>query len=691
MSSFLSKLRINNKSIQILLSISVVLLIALLVNVFWINPTENFSAFHQNLLLKILLISLFLLSSIILIFTFIQNKKLMGLVKELAFKLNKINHAEQSDFETIQEKAYPDEIGILISEFNQFIQNQKSILKRNLILDEKRERFELALQGSQIGLWDWNLTSNYCYYSPAWRNILGHTEESIHNLPTEWFTRVHPEDIAALRNEINDHIAGKTQIFEKEHRIRHMNDTYIWVFARGLVRKGEDGVPNRFVGTIENISDRKSLEAKLMIEAMYDPLTGLPNRTYFSGVIEQSLGRIRRREEYHSAVLFIDLDRFRSIIDNYSYSIGEGLLIEIARRLKYCLRSMDTISRFGEDQFGVLLEEINGLPDTIKITQRLHAELAKPFNYSGVIINPTTSIGIVKLSRGYQDSATVLRDAESAMFQAKSDGRGKIEIFDKGFYAFTLSKIRMENELNQAIKNNEISVWYQPILDMESNRTIYADSISIWQHPQKGYIPQEQYLSVAEDSGTIIPVNAYILQKACRDASEWKQIHNEQLQLSVTISHKLFLESDFTEIVLSALADSNLPNESLQLVITESSKIYNSGIAIQAMVNLSSIGVKFCLADYGVRPSSLEQLQRLPINALRISETLTRDLPANEEDAVITASIISSAKVLGLQVIATGIVSKKQIDFLVKNGIHLISGDYLSQPLENSQFLKFLH
>ncbi|MBE0686116.1 MAG: EAL domain-containing protein [Anaerolineaceae bacterium] len=656
---------------------------------FIISPL-NFTVANNNLLLKILFVLILTISLFILIFAILLNQKLIHPVKDLAFRLNQINQDQMPNFERIPENPYTGEVGILVSEFNQFIQNLKITRDRNSILDEKRERFELAFQGSQIGVWDWNLKNNHCYYSPTWRIILGHTEESIHNLPTEWFTRVHPEDIETLRTEINNHIAGKTTLFEKEHRIRHMNDTYIWVLARGLARKGEDGVPNRFVGTIENITKRKSLEARLMIEAMYDPLTGLPNRTYFSGIIEQSLGRIRRREDYHSAVLFIDLDRFKSINDNYSYLIGDALLIEITRRLKYSLRSMDTISRFGNDKFGVLLEEINGLPDTIKITRRIHKEINKPFNYSGEIIHPTISIGIVMLSRGYQDSNEVLRDAESAMFQAKSDGRGKFEIYDKEVYSYTLSKIRIENELKHALKNKEISLCYQPIIDTENNAVVFADAISIWQHPEKGFIPKDHYLSVAEDSGEIIPLNTFLLRNACSEISELYQGENTKTLLSVPISPKMFLKSDFTEIVLSALADSNLPNESLQLVVTESSKIYNSGIAIQAMVNLSSIGVKFCLADYGVIPSSLEQLKRLPIHAIRISETLTKDLPTNEEDAIISESIISLAKILGLQVIATGIDTKEQMEFLVQKGIHLISGEHISQPLMKPEFFNFL-
>jgi diguanylate cyclase (GGDEF)-like protein/PAS domain S-box-containing protein len=650
----------------------------------------HYSFNNDNLLINILLLVILTAVLLILILLILINRKFVRPVKNLNFRLNQINQDDKLDVKSIAENLYTGNVGKLITEVNHLIQNLEFARKRNFILDEKLERFELALQGSKIGVWDWNLKNNHCYYSPTWRNILGHTEESIHNLPTEWFTRVHPEDIESLRTEINNHIAGKTSIFEKEHRIRHMNDSYIWVIARGLARQGPDGVPDRFKGTIENITQRKTFEVRLLSDAMYDPLTGLPNRTYFSGIIEQSLGRIRRREEYQSAVLFIDLDRFNSINESYSYSIGDALLLEITRRLKYSLRSMDTISRFENDKFGVLLEEIYSLPDTLKIISRLHNEINKPFNLSRGIIHPTTSIGIVMLSRGYQDSNEVLRDAESAMFQAKSDGYGKFEIYDKEGFSYSLSRIRIESQLKQALQNHEISVSYQPIIDTETNQVLFADAISIWQHPEKGVFPEDHYLSVAEDSGEIITLNKYVLKRACNDAAEWYPEESTRALLSVPVSAKMILKSEFTETVLSALADSNLPNESLQLVITESNKIYNSGIAIQAMFNLSSIGVKFCLSDYGVIPSSLEQLKRLPIHAIRISETLTKDLPTNEEDAVITESIISMANVLGLQVIATGVDTKEQMEFLTQKGIHLISGEYVSQPLMKTEFITFL-
>ncbi|MDO9086555.1 MAG: EAL domain-containing protein [Anaerolineaceae bacterium] len=647
----------------------------------------NFAIANNNLLFNTLVITILVISLLLLLFSLFLNKKLIQPIKQITKNINTVNSEETISFEPLPEANYQGEIDELVVEYNKFVQNQKKLHEREKFLDEKRERYELALQGSNIGIWDWNLITNHCYYSPVWRRIIGHTEESIRNLPTEWFTRVHPEDIEALRDEISNHISGKTTYFEHEHRIRHLNETYIWVYARGYVVKGEEGVESRFVGTIENITNRKIFETKLMVDAMYDPLTGLPNRTYFLGIIEQSLGRLHRREDYQSAVLYIDLDRFKTINDKFSITVGDELLLEITRRLKYSLRSMDTIARFSDDKFGVILEEINGLPDTIKITQRLYKEITKPYNFSGEIIQPGTSAGVVILSRGYQDSNEILRDAESAMFQAKANGRGKFEIFDKDNYAFTLSRIQIESELKQALIKNEFYLQYQPIYKVDQKEVFFAEAKLCWKHRSKGLIQNQHYQSIAEESGEIIPINIFTLRKACQEAAEWHIDGFDKVQISVNISLKLLLKPDFAEIVLSALADNNLPNESLQLIIAESSKIYNSGIAIQTMFDLYSIGVKFSLADYGVIPSSLEQLKRLPIQTIRISEALTKDLPVNTEDSSITESIIALGKILGFQVIATGVETEEQAKFLKSKGIHFISGSFFSEPLDKKDFI----
>ncbi len=647
---------------------------------------ENFSIANYNLLLNIFIIVILVDAIFTLLIALLLDRKMLAPINKIADRIRKLNNDEEVDFKSLNQNLYSGEIKDLIIEYNQLIENQSYSQERDLLLNEKSDRIETAIQGSKIGIWDWDLKTNHCYYSSSWRNIIGHTEESMHNLPTEWFTRVHPEDIEALKSNISNFIDGKTSFFEHDHRLLHFNNTYIWVQAKGVVKTDESGTAIRLIGTLENISERKSLELKLLAEAMYDPLTGLPNRTYFSGVIDQSLARIHRREDYHSAVLYIDLDRFKTINDNYSFVAGNAMLIEITRRLKFSLRSMDTIARLSDDKFVVLLEEINGLPDTLKIIHRLNKEISKPFLFSGSTINPGASIGIVMLTRGYQEANEVLRDAESALFQAKSDGRGKFEIYDKDIYSYTLSKIRIENDLKLALKNKEFSLFIQPVFNTQSNQVIYANTNLYWQHPEKGFIPRAQYYNIAEEGGEIIALDHYLLRNACDLASEWHKSGHNNIILTIPISTKMILQPDFPEKVLSALADSTLPNKSLQLAITESSKIYSSGIAVQAMVNLSSIGVKFCLADYGVIPSSLEQLKRLPIHTINISDTLIRDLPKNGEDASITEGIISLAKILGYKLIATGVDTQEQGDFLIQKGIELIAGDYYSKPLDPTEF-----
>lgn len=645
---------------------------------------------NNKLLFNTFIITFLIISILITLFAILLNHQLINPIKMITQQFKKAVAEDYPDFESISAQHYSGEIGELLTAYNQFSSNQKQRMEKEKLLHENSVRYELATQGAKIGIWDWNLKTNHCYFSPSWRSIIGHTEETIRNLPAEWFTRVHPEDIEILKLNISEYIDGKTSTFEQEHRLLHMDNTYIWALAKGVLRIGEQGEALRLAGTLEDITERKAMETKLLIDAMYDPLTGLPNRTYFSGVVVISLGRIHRREDYHSAVLYVDLDRFKTINENFSFSTGDALLQEISRRLKFSLRSMDTISHFGDDKFAILLEEINGLPDTIKITQRLHKEIEKPFIHSGITIHPGTSIGIVMLSRGYQGANEVLRDAESAMFLAKTDGRGKIEVFDKEVFNYTLSKIKIERELKNAINNHEFSVLYQPVYDIQNNNITHVKAIPNWIPPGKGIVLKDQYQTAAEETGEIIAIDQFTLQSACNQAGIWFTSACPEVVLSILVSTKTFLQPNFTDKILSILADSSLPNEALQIVLTESSQIYNSGIALQTMVDLSSIGVKFCLADFGVTPSSLEQLKRLPIHAIEISDSLIRGIPANVEDVTIIQAIISLSSILGYQLTVPGVDSKEQADFLRQKGIQFISGNYFSKPLNAREFHNLL-
>lgn len=682
MNSIISKFKITYKTILHLLIISIfpILIISILITWFYDNQPLS----------KILIIVSLVFFLMVLMFTLLLNKYLITPIQTVAKNIADISSDEFSPLTEIDESPYQGEVKELLSSYNILVQHQNQKIEKEKIVLEQSKRIDTAIHGSQIGIWDWNLQTNECYFSSTWRNILGHTQESMHNLSTEWFTRVHPEDIDELQKAISDYISEDKSTFHHEYRIRHFNDNYIWVLTRGVAIKNVENIATRLVGIMANISSQKNLENRLSAEAMYDSFTGLPNKIYFSGIIDQSLGRIRRRDNYHSAVLYIDLDRFKNVNENFSHEFGDELLLEITRRLKFSLRTMDTLAHFNHDKFGILLEEINGLQDAIKITNRLHREITQPFAFSGKQTEIDTSIGIVLFTRGYQNSNEVLRDAESALIKAKVNGRGKIEIFDSESFSYQLSKIRIEKEIKNALINEEFQVHYEPIISTQSDQIILGEAHIIWQHPERGLIPSQHYKKIAEDFDGVHAYNKFLLRKACQDAWDWSVNDFPNVKICVNISTKMLLEPDFPETILAILADNQLPNSSLQLVISESSIIYNSGITIQNMFNLFSIGVTFSLADYGVTPSSLEQLKRIPIQSIRISESILKDLPQNTEDASITRAIIAIGNILDIDIIATGVETQHQADFLVAEGVHYLGGKFLSQPLEKSEFINYL-
>ncbi len=642
------------------------------------------------LMLIWLVISLAALGLVGVILIYI-NRRLIRPIQAILEKL-KILVEEPADFpQPLDEQTFRGvmkEFSLVINQLISMLRHKKN---QETALRQSEERYSLAAQGSKAGIWDWELTKNTCYFSPRWRYMLGYTQESVHNTVSEWFTRVHPDDLTPLKADINAHLEHRTPHFENEHRIRHADGTYRWVSARGLAIFDEkNGSAVRFAGSIRDISQRKADEARLHHDAMHDPLTTLPNRAYFIQILENALGRTQRREEYHAAVIYLDLDRFKRINDRFGHEVGDTVLIETTQRLLHCLRTMDTVSRFGGDEFAILLEEINGLQDAIHIASRILQSFTQPIQIPGQELIWTASIGIVLITRGYQDVAEILRDADTAINQAKANGRGRFEVFDKDMHAYTLNKLQQENELRQAMKDQAFKVFYQPIVDANQGSIQFVEALLRWQHPQKGLIPSEAFLSVAEESGLIGPLNEWVLNAACAEARQWINNGFEDLIVSVNISPTLLTNPDLGDLIRGILSDYSLPPEALQLEITENNRLYNSGVAVQNLFDLTSIGVKICLDDYGLIASSLEQLKRLPLYGLKIAQSFIKDLPANRDDAAISTAIVSIAHILGMQVFAAGIENQQQATYLIEKKCNYLQGYLFAHPLHRSEFLNNL-
>jgi len=651
---------------------------------------SNQSNLNSNTLLLAYIISGVVAIVVIIVAMLIINKQVFEPIKKITTGLHAIQNGHLAEQKAIHDLGLTPEIGNLVQVFNKFSELLKSKETQELALKASEERYDLAMKGTNDGIWDWDLEKNTCFYSPRWRSILGYTEESIHNLPTEWLTRVHADDLEGLQADINAHLEGKTAHFENEHRLLHANGNYVWVWARGLALFNDQKKAFRIAGSITDNTKRKEFESRLLHDAMHDPLTNSPNREYFLEILTSSLGRTHRKEDYHAAVIYMDLDRFKLINDGIGYSAGDELLIEVSQRLKRTLRVMDSVARIGGDEFGILLEDINGLQDAIQITRRLHKILTQPIILEKQEIIPNASFGIVMLTRGYLNAEEILQDADTALNQAKANGRGRFEIFDKEMHLYTLAKLKTESELNQAIKKKELQVYFQPAIDTKSGDIDYIEALLRWQHPEKGLIPTDEIIPIAEETGIIAAIDKMVLKTACIEAKKWLDMGFTDLRVSVNISSKMLLNPDLGDIIRTVLADTELPYPNLILEITESVGVYTSGTAIQNLFELTGIGIRIFLDDYGRVASSLEQLKRLPLQAIKISQAFIKDLPVNSNDAAIIDAIISMAHILDLKVIGVGIDNLNQMKYLTKKNCDFIQGYLYAQPMDSSTFLKML-
>lgn len=623
-------------------------------------------------------------------FSLIINKNFLLPIQKIARGFQAINQGQLEDFKPLDLNEYKGETGVLIQEINNYLALTRSIDLKEKALRQSEERFSLALRGANDGIWDWELKENFCYYSPRWRYMLGYTEESVRNTPSEWFTRVHPDDLDELKADMNAHLEGNTPHFENEHRLRHMNGNYIWVLARGLALRNTNGKAYRFAGSIGDISKRKAYETRLLKDAMHDPLTNLPNNAFFKEALRHSLSRMQRRDDYYAAVLLIDLDHFKSIIDELGYDAGDLILNEISNRLVRSLRSIDTIARSNGDEFAILLEEINGLHDAIRVTQRIQKDIIAPIRIENKTFSINASIGIVILTRAYQDPLEILRDADTATFQAKANGRGRFEIFDKEMHAHSLSKLRIQEELELGINNEQFRIFYQPVIESSTGDIRFVEALLRWRHPEKGLINTENFIPLAEESGQISLLDKWILKNACLEAGFWTENGFDKLRVSINISPRLLVNPDFPEIIRTALADAGIASHVLVIEITESSAIYNSGIAIQNLFELNSLGIEICLDDFGLVESSLEQLKRLPVSTIKIAQSFIKDLPSNQDDAAICEAIISMAHILGMKVGCLGIENTDQMNFVQSKGCDYLQGYLFARPMDYKDLTRFL-
>jgi diguanylate cyclase (GGDEF)-like protein/PAS domain S-box-containing protein len=547
------------------------------------------------------------------------------------------------------------------------------------------ERYALAVRGANDGLWDWNLITNEVHFSPQWKAILGYAESQVANTPHEWFGRVHPDDIEQLRGKINRHLEGALAQFESEHRVLHADGSYRWVLSRGQAVRNTEGEVYRMAGSLTDITENK----------VADALTGLPNRLLFLDRLGRAIERTRRRQEYVFAVLLIDLDRFKVINDSLGHAVGDQLLFAFARRLEARLRSSDTVARPGGghtfarlegDEFAILIDDIHHVSDALRVAERVHQLLASPFALNGREVFTTASIGIAVSTTGYERAEDLLRDAGTAMHRAKIAGNAQSEVFDTAMHTNVVARLQLETDLRRAVERQELRVYYQAIVSLRTGKIAGFEALARWQHPQRGLVSPVEFIPVAEETGLIIPIGAWILKEACHQIRTWQQQFpaDPPLMISINLSGKQFVQPDLVDSIRALLQTTGLAPRNVKLEITESVLMDDAASATTILGQLRTLGTRLGLDDFGTGYSSLSYLHHFPFDTLKIDRSFVSRIGAEGENAEIVKTIVTLAHSLNLEVIAEGIETVEQLDHLRGLGCEYGQGHFFSKPIDRN-------
>jgi diguanylate cyclase (GGDEF)-like protein/PAS domain S-box-containing protein len=571
------------------------------------------------------------------------------------------------------------------------IRNQVARKRAEETLRESEERFALAMQGANDGLWDWNLVTNEMYYSSRWKAMLGYAEDDITHTPREWFDRIVPEDQERVHTAISSHLAGHTDHFECEYRMVHRDTSRRWVLSRGLAVFNRDGEATRIAGSLTDITVRK----------VADPITGLPNRVLFLDRLGRAIGRNKRRPDGLFAVLLLDLDRFKTINDSLGYAAGDRLLVGVARRLEDSLRAEDLVVRYGEsqslarlggDEFAILLEDLKRASDATRVAKRLQETMQQSFGIDGHEIYATVSIGIALSSTGYECPDDMVRDAEIAMRRAKAHGKDCHEIFDSQMHARAMLRLRVETDLHQALEKQEFTLHYQPIVRLETGRVHGFEALIRWQKPDQGFVPPAQFIPIAEETGLIIPIGGWVLNEACRQMRQWQEQFPDYrpLWISVNLSGKEFLQPNLVKRIDQVLQDTGLPAECLKLEITESVIMDNASEATTMLEQLRALGAQISIDDFGTGYCSLSYLHTFPLDVLKVDQSFVSRMSDAPTNAEIVRTIVVLAHNLGLEVVAEGVETAEDAERLTALGCEYAQGYYYSRPLTVEQATEIL-
>lgn len=554
-------------------------------------------------------------------------------------------------------------------------------------LRASEQRFRQLGEGIFHQVWTADPTGRMDYANGRTMEYFNRT--SVQQIGEEWHKVVHPDDLAeSLRRW--QHSIQTGEIYVVEFRLKRHDGVYRWHKARATCGRDEAGNIVKWFGTNTDIDDQKQSEEKLNYFARHDPLTDLPNRGEFMNHLQQAIERTRANPMTRFAVLFLDLDRFKVINDSLGHLVGDQLLRQIAKRLEKNIRPGDVVARLGGDEFTILLNRTGGMDDITQVAERVQRNLSKAFRIEGYEVFTSASIGIIVSDDIMRQPEDFLRDADTAMYRAKEAGKARYEIFDREMHAQNLNQLELETDLRHAVDRGELELFYQPIVEIPGCAVREFEALIRWKHPRHGLVGPDRFVNTAEESGLIIPIGNWIIREACRQVAEWQKGSEEMLAVSVNLSAKQLMHPSLVDYVSSVLSEMNLTPGQLKIEVTESTVMEHSDTSLGVLLQLAELGISLSTDDFGTGYSSLSYLQRFPFKRLKIDRSFISQMGDSAKSSAIVKTIHMLGENLGLEVVAEGIETERQLDALMLFGCRYAQGYFFARPTDAEQIAVIL-
>ncbi|TPH12919.1 EAL domain-containing protein [Litorilituus lipolyticus] len=555
---------------------------------------------------------------------------------------------------------------------------------------ESDTRYQLAMKVANDGVWDWHIKTNLVEYDERYYTMAGYKKDAFPYTLEEWKKRVHPDDITHAMNAMDLYMQGKARQYDIEFRFLCQDNSYMWIRSRGkVIQKDEHNNAVRFIGTHSDISVQKKHEEKILYQAHFDSLTYLPNRFLSLDRLKHACIEANRNKEL-VALLFLDLDDFKKVNDTLGHETGDRLLQEAANRLRGVVRSVDTVGRLGGDEFIIILGGLKSVDEAHPIIDNLLNQFREMFVIHKRELLLTASVGVAIYPNDARDSSELLRNADSAMYDAKNCGRNTFSYYTAQMNQCAQRRLAIEEQIHGALNRNEFSVFYQVKTNLSNGKIMGAEALLRWNNPALGNVPPDEFIAIAEQTGNIIQLGKFVLEQSLKQTALWHKEYQQDFQIAVNLSPRQFRDPQLVQFIDDTLKANNVHASNLELEITEGVLLSGYNYVESMLNSITQMGVKMAMDDFGTGYSSLSYLRTYPFDVIKIDRSFINEIATAEKDRALINAIISMSHALNLKVVAEGIETEEQCQYLRKVNCDLGQGYLFSKPISAQAMTKLL-